>query len=1095
EPGPLTNHGPEVNPRWVGTGWTIFNNKGKPVRQYEPFFSVSHTFQFASIVGVSPILFYDPTERVVATLHPNRTYEKVIFDPWRQENWDVNDTVLESHPARDPDVGDFFSKLPHADYLPTWYDQRIEGQLGSDEQQAAIKTSVHANTPTILYLDSLGRTFLTLAHNRFERKGIPVDQHFATRSELDIENNQRAVIDALDRVAMRYDYDMLSTRLRQISIDAGTRWTLHDILGKLLLSWDSRSHRFRHEYDALHRPTNFYVRTAHQDEILAERVVYGEGQPHDFLLNLRNKPFRQFDAAGIITNEHYDFKGNLLRSKHQLLEDYRNEVDWSQSPELEPHVFTTTTTYDALNRAITLTTPDSSVARPKYNEANLLESLAVNLRGAKESTSFVTFINYNAKGQREIIDYGNGSHTRCTYDPLTFRLIHLHTQRKHDHERLQDLHYTFDPIGNITSIRDDAHETVYFRNQVVSPRNDYVYDAIYRMISAEGREHAGNPGEPQLTHGDVARMNYPLPSDSHALHRYREQYEYNGVGNILQLLHSAPHGNWARKYRYGDSDRPHSNRLSSTEVGQWKELYSYDHDGNMTRMPHLPKMEWDGKDQLHATRTQVTNTQRGETTYYVYNSTGRRMRKVTERGSGSRKHERIYLGSLEIYRRYDSVGASTLERETLHLMDDKRRIALIETKTLDDSRTLDETRPRIRFQFDNHLNSAVLELDERASVISYEEYYPYGSTSFESADTASEVSKKRYRYTGKERDEETGLYYYGARYYAPWISVWTSCDPKELLDISANQSSTLQDTSAKTGLHAAGRPLRRSQARVTDHDDDSRLKLTNPSPKAKEDGALTGDDTIQLYGFVGQNPVCRLDPDGRDAIDATKKFFKEAAATVRHPVAAHDTKSIFDDSVETEKPSISTLAVRFSTKIGLQENEEREGSQVNAVRHTIWQAILTHRYGAVTAKTIADSHEANADAIENEDAATKTFKTLDEADQSIDLRNNIIGRDIGSRNDYVWDRAYAEKVLEVFHEQGLWTAEKQADGTFKISRQKLSDKEYESALHKLYGLDELGLRPEQAQQRQRALDNTWSAGAQRAFGSLEWNIKRLYNVP
>ena len=111
EPGPIAEGGPDVNPRWVGSGWTIFNNKGKPVRQYEPFFSASHAFEFANVVGVSSILFYDPVERVVATLHPNHTYEKVVFDPWRQATWDVNDTVLQSNPAQDPDVGDFFCEL------------------------------------------------------------------------------------------------------------------------------------------------------------------------------------------------------------------------------------------------------------------------------------------------------------------------------------------------------------------------------------------------------------------------------------------------------------------------------------------------------------------------------------------------------------------------------------------------------------------------------------------------------------------------------------------------------------------------------------------------------------------------------------------------------------------------------------------------------------------------------------------------------------------------------------------------------------------------------------------------------------------------
>ena len=96
---------PCVNPRWVGSGWTIFNNKGKPVRQYEPFFSATHGFEFGVQIGVSPVLFYDPAERVIATLHPNHTYEKVVFDPWQQttyDGWPVlrSQNKTEASPAR-----------------------------------------------------------------------------------------------------------------------------------------------------------------------------------------------------------------------------------------------------------------------------------------------------------------------------------------------------------------------------------------------------------------------------------------------------------------------------------------------------------------------------------------------------------------------------------------------------------------------------------------------------------------------------------------------------------------------------------------------------------------------------------------------------------------------------------------------------------------------------------------------------------------------------------------------------------------------------------------------------------------------------------
>src|SRR5260370_30965456 len=66
--------GPDGSPRWAGSRWTIFNNKGNPVRQFEPFFSSTPRFEFDTRIGVSPYLFYDPLQRVVGTLHADRTW-------------------------------------------------------------------------------------------------------------------------------------------------------------------------------------------------------------------------------------------------------------------------------------------------------------------------------------------------------------------------------------------------------------------------------------------------------------------------------------------------------------------------------------------------------------------------------------------------------------------------------------------------------------------------------------------------------------------------------------------------------------------------------------------------------------------------------------------------------------------------------------------------------------------------------------------------------------------------------------------------------------------------------------------------------------
>ena len=64
-----------------------------------------------------------------------------------------------------------------------------------------------------------------------------------------------------------------------------------------------------------------------------------------------------------------------------------------------------------------------------------------------------------------------------------------------------------------------------------------------------------------------------------------------------------------------------------------------------------------------------------------------------------------------------------------------------------------------------------------AQLISYEEYYPYGSTSYQAVDASIKVAGKRYRYTAMERDGENGLEYHSARYYVPWLARWASADP------------------------------------------------------------------------------------------------------------------------------------------------------------------------------------------------------------------------------------------------------------------------------------------------------------------------------
>jgi RHS repeat-associated protein len=945
EPGPLDLSGPRapvIDPRWVGSGWTILNNKGKPVRQYEPFFSATHDFEFANKVGVSSTLFYDPLERVVAALHPNHTWEKVVFDPWLQKAWDVNDSVR-FDPKTDPDVGNLFSLLPDSDYLPTWYQLRSDPALATAafpdadvrnaELDAASKAAIHNGTPSTALFDVLGRLFLSVANNRSQKNGATVDEFYTTRSELDIEGNQLSVTDALGRMVMRYDYDMLKDRVHQASIEAGERWTLKDVAGKPLYGWDSRNHRFRTAYDILRRPTDSLLRRDAGNDILVGRSVYGESRPNPEANNLRGRVVELRDQAGMLKSQDYDFKGNVISSSRQFLQNYKDEIDWLQSPELEGESFTTSTTYDALNRPTSVTTPDKSVYRPTFNEANLLEKIDVRLGDAIDWTPFVTNIDYNAKAQRELIDYGNGARTTYDYDPHTFRLTRLHTTRAHglngvssklfqDPAAVQDLNYTYDPSGNITRIRNDALPVLHYNNERIGPTSDYTYDAIYRLLAATGREHIGQTTfapEPQT--GNL--RDYPFlglaanPNDLQAMRNYTEQYDYDAVGNFNAMTHVAQNGNWTRNYSYNEPSLLESgkvsNRLSSTQVGNNPaQSYPYDAHGNIVKMAHLPAMEWDFKDQLHATQQQVVDNGGGEKTCYVYDAAGQRSRKVTELANGKKRKERLYLGRYEVYREYAGNGISVvLERETLRVMDDRQRVALVETRT--QGSEADVPPQLVRYQSGNHLGCASLELDENAQIISYEEYYPYGSTSYQAGQSATEVNLKRYRYTGIERDDETGLAYHVARYYMPWLGRWVSCDPNGLQD------------GTNVYQYVTSNPVASIDVTGTNG-----TKKTNPtSTQAKLNDVVPYGTKIENRGKIGKNvqkdhPIAqskiklmRTDPKGKlhynpkkdpTVLAETGKGTAGQAAKPHTQKTFHDVQSDVNEIARLRKEGIKSIS-------------------------------------------------------------------------------------------------------------------------------------------------------------------------------------------
>ncbi|MFQ6163343.1 SpvB/TcaC N-terminal domain-containing protein [Sinorhizobium meliloti] len=799
EPGPLTPGGPDVPMRWIVSGWTILNNKGAVVRQYEPFFRDTPTYEGDIRIGKSSIVFYDPLLRRIGTLRPDGTLEKIRFDAWQYHAFDANDCVRIDAPETDPDIGPYVARLDPSDRGPTWYTQRIGGGKGPFAQQAAQKAEAHRDTPRQSFIDASGRVMLVIAN----LDGAPV----RTVSAIDIAGLERETRDPLGRIVGRRDYDLFGRLAVDESLDGGVIRTLFAIDGGPIRTWDSRGHVQRLTYDAGRRPLDLFIADA-GGEYLRSRKIYGEAQ--GAAQNLRGREYQVFDGAGVLTNLAYDFKGNLVHSRRQFAKDHTQKPDWANTV-LADESFEGAARFDAVGRQIQIVAPRSSrpgapinVAQPHYNEAGRLNAISVWLGAVTVPTSLldpatatrkaVEAVTYDAKGQRTQIRYGNGVTSTYRYDAETHRLDSVTTTRGSAFAGdqpggLQALSYTYDPVGNVTHIEDTAQPTIIFAGAVVKPEMDYQYDSLYRLTQAKGREHRGNTNQSWPSDTDSERWVSPIPTDPQLMRNYTQTYSYDLVGNFMEIKHAAGGSGWTRSYVYNEPSPfepgKKNNRLTRTEVGAngqpATESFAYDASGHITQTARLAAIVFDDQD-----RMQSASLGGGGNVYYVYDGSGLRARKIVERpnagGGIAFREERIYFGGFELFRRLSSTGTITRERETLRIDDGGGGSLLdIETRTIDVDGSDPAPARAWRWQLDNHIGSAVLELDENAAIVSYEEYHPFGSTSLGAIRAATETPK-RYRYTGRERDDESGFYYHRARYYMPWNGRWTACDPAGRVD-------------------------------------------------------------------------------------------------------------------------------------------------------------------------------------------------------------------------------------------------------------------------------------------------------------------------
>ena len=621
-----------------------------------------------------------------------------------------------------------------------------------------MRQTLHANTPTLEVVDARRLLVRTVNYCRTQ-----IDDAAEMRVDRQLHDaGGRAVkqwdprlwalaeSDAATPANQSTVCSLSGQDLASSNVDAGWRVNLVNDSGQTICRWDGRKNQSRFEYDLLLRPVAVFEQVHGESERCVERLRYAGTEAS--ASNLCGQLMRHDDPAGSLHIHEASLQGAVLRQSQHFLA-LASAPDWPKSVAqcdalLEPGGGAVTLQhYNALNDLLSLTDARGHCRRSAYDVAGQLHRSSLQLAGQAEAVLLST-ISYNTSGQIEREVAGDAAITTARYSPIDGRLEQL-LALKPDGTRLQDLTYTNDPVGNILSIEDGVQAVRYFNNQRIDSVSTYRYDSLSQLIEASGREAAA--------------------SSPDQFANYTQRYNYDAGGNLVRLQHVGAHSHTREMQIAAFSNR-------GVVKNQGEPDAAFDANGNVQQLQPGQALAWDLRNQLR----QVTPVERTEaandTERYTYDSAGQRVRKTRFTQARNRTHqaEVRYLPGLEL-------RTNTATGEVLHVISISAGRSGVRVLHWESEPPAEMTKDRLSYSLSDHLGSSSLELDEAGRLISQEGYYPDGATAWWASRSEVETSYKTVRYSGKELDA-TRLYYYGFRYYAPWLSRWINPDPAGVVD-------------------------------------------------------------------------------------------------------------------------------------------------------------------------------------------------------------------------------------------------------------------------------------------------------------------------
>ncbi|MGA6366664.1 RHS repeat-associated core domain-containing protein [Proteus penneri] len=658
-----------------------------------------------------------------------------------------------------------------------------------------LNQQLHTRTPTVVVHDNRGSAIREINYCRHPDTVNQTDERI-TRHHYHARGYLERSIDARLYDAQQLDTSIQPNIQQTISlggaitlsqgVDNGNSFNLNDIEGTAAQQINAKGTVTIYKYSE----SGFerYLekieegKLGNSDTKVIQKFKWGQGNASELIdTNQVGKCIEHFDTAGKKTYGNYSLLGHAIAETQQFY--MGSVIDWNSSREVndiqQAEKFTTQYTYDATGAVLEETDAKGHQRRIAYDIAGFVKQTWLTLKGQSEQ-AILRALTYSAAGQKLREEQGNGLVTTYEYEPETQRLLHIKTERPQGHalgaKVMQDLRYEYDPVGNIICLKNDAEATRYWRNQKVVPENRYIYDSLYQLVSATGRESANQQTPASMQSQPITT----LVKDAQSYTNYTRLYAYDRSGNLTQIRHHSAIAQQSFTQDITVSNKTNRALLKS-QCSDPKNVDSYfDESGNLTQLLNGDAIIWDNRNHLKATKEIMESGHLSEGETYQYNSASQRMTKIRGRKVADGDLEKVtthYLPNIEQW----EVSASAITEKYAVVQINAGISAKVRALCWEIGSPKEIENNSLRYSYDDGIGNSGLETDGQGKLVSYEEYYPYGGTAIWSSENAVEADYKTIRYSGKEKDS-TGMYYYGYRYYQPWIGRWLSADPAGTID-------------------------------------------------------------------------------------------------------------------------------------------------------------------------------------------------------------------------------------------------------------------------------------------------------------------------